>query len=136
MGWLSGLFSSPKIINKAVDLADTGIRETGTWLNDLNFTEQEKSKANQKMLDFRLSVLEKTADESTARSISRRILAWAVTGTFLTLILLSAIGMILGMAWAQGVFLIAKSIYSSFLAVMSFYFVGNIGNSWIDKSKK
>ncbi len=132
MGWLTGIFSSEKV----VDLVDDSVRGVGTWINDMNFTEQEQSKANQQLLSFRLNVLEKTADESTARSISRRILAWAVAGTFLTLILISAIGAILGMAWAQSVFLIAKSIYSSFLAVMSFYFVGNIGNSWIEKSKK
>jgi len=136
MGWLSELFSSDKTVRKAVNLVDDSVRGVGNWIDELSFTEQEKAQANQKLLDFRLKVLDKTADESSVRSISRRILAWAIVGVFLTLIMLSAIGTILGLSWAKGVFMIAKSIYEAFLAVISFYFVSHIGNSWIEKSKK
>jgi len=131
MGWLTSLFSS-----KAGNLIDDSVRGVGSWIDEQQFTDEEKSVANQKMLNFRMDVLTKTADESTIRSISRRILAWSVTGVFLTLIMLSAAGTILGMSWAEGIFLIAQSIYTSFLAVMSFYFVSQIGNSWIEKAKK
>jgi len=131
-----GLFSSDRTIEKAVNLADDSVRGVGNWIDNMQFTEQEKSQANQRLLDFRLNVLEQTADESSVRSISRRILAWMITGTFLTLILLSALGAILGLAWAESVFKIAQSIYEAFLAVISFYFVSQMGNSWIEKIKK
>jgi len=134
MGWLD-IFASEKIQEKAVDFIDDTVKGVGGWVDDFNFTDEEMSEARQKMLAFRLSVLERTADESSIRSISRRVLAWSVTGVFLLIIVIAVIGFILKLSWAVNVLEVAKLIYSSFLAIISFYFVSNIIGSSIDKMK-
>ena len=131
MGWWS-LFVGEKIQEKAVDFVDDAVKGVGSWIDDWNFTESEKSEANLELLAFRLDVLKKTADESSARAISRRFLAWTVTIFFLLIIGTAAIGFILDKVWAIEVLGIAKLVYSSFLAIISFYFISNL----VDKVKK
>ena len=49
--------------DKVLDMA-SGV---GTWINDANFTEEEKSKANQKFLDFKLKWVNATQGQNLAR---------------------------------------------------------------------
>lgn len=136
MNWLSGLFTTSRTADKTVDLVGDTVRGVGTWVDELNFTEEEKIKSNIKLLDFRLKALSQTQDESSIRSISRRFLAWSVTFTFLLLLLLSTVGEILGMVWAENVLNISKLLVNPFWTIIAFYFVGHIGNSWIEKNNK
>ena len=131
MGWLD-VFASEKIQNRAVDFVDSTVKGVGNWIDELGFTPEEKSKSNMELLAFRLDVLKKTADESSARAISRRFLAWTVTIFFLLVIGTAGIGFILSKEWAIEVLGIAKLVYSSFLAIISFYFISNL----VDKVKK
>lgn len=130
------IFSSEKTVDKAVNLVDDSIRGIGNWIDGQQFTEQERSEATQKVLDFRLKVLEKTNDESSARSISRRILAWLVCGTFIFLLLLSVVVYPINKDWSTFAFSVAGVLAQGNALVLGFYFVGQIGNSWIEKAKK
>ncbi len=130
------LFSGEKTVEKAVNLVDDSVRGVGGWIDEQQFTEQEKAENRQRLMDFRLKVLSKTADESSVRSISRRILAWTIVGVFLMLVVTAAIGTVLGALWVKGVVTLINAMSSSYLAVTSFYFVSHIGNSWIEKAKK
>jgi len=130
MGWLD-IFASEKIQTKAVDFVEDVTKGVGTWIDELNFTIEEKSKSDMELLAFRLDVLRKTANESSARAISRRYLAWAVVLVFLFLVLLVVFGYIVGASWAVSVLNVLKLIYTSFLAIISFYFVTNL----VDKVK-
>jgi hypothetical protein len=131
-----GLFSSAKTVDKAVDLIDSTVRGVGTWIDERDFTAEERSEAQQKMLEFKLTVLERTSTESSARSISRRILAWSVTYVFLGLLLLATLGFILKATWAAQVLSVAKLLNNAFWTIIGFYFVAHIGNGWIEKMKK
>lgn len=131
-----GLFSSSKTVDKAVDLIDDSVRGVGNWIDEREFTVEERSVAQQKMLEFKLSVLERTSTESSARSISRRILAWSVTYVFLGLLLLATLGFILKASWAAQVLSVAKLLNNAFWTIIGFYFVAHIGNGWIEKMKK
>lgn len=131
-----GLFSSSKTVNTAVELIDASVRGVGNWIDERDFTDEERSEAEQKMLEFRLNVLERTSSESSARSISRRILAWSVTYVFLGLLLLATLGFILKATWATQVLSVAKLLNNAFWTIIGFYFVAHIGNGWIEKMKK
>jgi len=134
--WWTSLFSSDKIVNKAVDLVDDSVRGVGNWIDEQQYTDEEKAVAYKKLMDFRLRVLEKTADESSVRSISRRILAWSITWFFLGVLSLYILGAVISAAWASKVLAVAKLMHSPFLAVVSFYFVAHLGNGWIERAKK
>ena len=89
-----------------------------------------------RITDLKLTLIEKTLEESSARSVSRRILAWTVIITFISIILLAIIGTILKAIWVPKILKILELIYSSFLMIISFYFVSNIISSSIDKVKE
>lgn len=79
MSFFGSLFSSPDIVKKSVDaVIDTG--------DALFFTDEEKSKANQKKLDWLL----KFHEASSGSQIARRYLAVMFGMTFLSLVLLTA----------------------------------------------
>ncbi len=78
MAWWNAIFSSKKIVNSAVDLIDTTVRSTGTWINDLKLTDEEKVKYQIKILDKHIQFVEASFQESLPRAISRRILAWGI----------------------------------------------------------
>lgn len=58
---ISSIFSSSP--DKVIDM----VSGVGTWINDANFTDEEKSKANQKFLDFKLKWVNATQGQNLAR---------------------------------------------------------------------
>lgn len=137
---LFGLFDDKKNQSKIVDLVDDSVRGVGKWIDNLQLTDQEKLTLTidnaQKIIELRTRVLERTADESTVRSISRRILAWAIAGVFLFLVLLAALAAILEREWINDIVKLIDLMSQPFMIVVGFYFVAHIGNGWIEKFKK
>jgi len=131
-----GFFGSDKTEETVVETIQSSLTGIGEFVDESFFTAEEKSKANVQLLHTRLGILEKTADESTVRSISRRVIALSITFTFLFLIVCAAYGTIYEATWVKDMLLILSILENPFLAVISFYFVVEIGNSWILKAKK
>ncbi len=79
----SALFGGSETASKTVDFVAESARGIGTWIDERNFTEEEKSKADFATLQTVLKGIEATRDENSTRSITRRYLAWSIMGVYL-----------------------------------------------------
>lgn len=85
MSFFKQLFSAPDVVKDTVD----AVREAG---DKIVFTEEEKSDANQKYLDWLL----KFHEASSGSNLSRRLLALMFVGVFLFIILVVVYVILLG----------------------------------------
>lgn len=135
MGWLSALFSSDKIVNKAVDLVDDAARGVGTWIDELQLTDEEKSKYRADAAKALNKFIAQRLSESGVQTISRRVLAWGIMGTFLLFFVMGGLGWFIDPAWAE--FLLrwfdATGMYWLVLSVGSFYFGTHMIRSIFEK---
>ena len=83
MSWIKALMGTPKIVSTVADTVKSGV----SMLDNAFFTDQEKSAASIKFTELWLAIQKATANENSIKSVTRRILAWGIMGTFLFLIL-------------------------------------------------
>jgi len=135
MGLLStivgALFGGPKAAQDTVAFVADAAKGVGTWIDERNFTEEEKSKADQKNLETVLRGIELTRDENSARSVTRRYLAWSIMGIYLLSFLLTiSVGYFVQ---AYGKFILeviqVYGLDKLAWAVGSFYFLASISRS-------
>jgi hypothetical protein len=117
-GFLKTLFSTPKAIGTGLELIEKG----ATGIGKLVFTEQEKAELSQKTFETWLDVQKVIGSESSIRSITRRILAVLIMGTFLSFLVGSAIAWPFIPAWSAFLLGLAKELSNLVLAVAIFYF--------------
>jgi Fe2+ transport system protein B len=55
----------------------------GNWIDEQQFTEEEKSAAHANNTKTLLAAIAHSQNENSTRSVTRRVLAWAIMGTFL-----------------------------------------------------
>lgn len=115
MGVASWLFGGD--VDKVIDHAASG-------LDALVFTDEEKSKAGQKILDWKLKYLTATAHQSLAR----RLIAVSITGLWIVLNLTGVIAKGFGAdAFAGFVFeTLKENVNTPFSIVLGFYFLAHI----------
>ncbi len=82
MGWFSWLTGNSKSVEKVVDAGISGI-------DKLFFTDEEKADYNRKLQEMHLEFVKISANESTAQSISRRMICLPVVYLWLILIVTS-----------------------------------------------
>ena len=75
-----GFFSFLKTSDKAVDTASNVIEAGVRGLDALFFTDEEKSQASMKVTETWLKMQQATANENSAKSITRRYLAFGFCG--------------------------------------------------------
>lgn len=96
----------------------------GTWIDERDFTEEEKSKANAANLAVILEAVKLTQNENSVRSITRRVLAWAIMGTYLLSFWIAAVSVYLEKDPSLLFQLLDKFMLPELaLAVGSFYFM-------------
>lgn len=78
--FISQLFGGGTHTEKVINMADTAIRGVGNFIDVNNFTDQEKSQAEMKKLENYLDYVKSTMVENSIRSITRRWLAYGITG--------------------------------------------------------
>lgn len=127
-----------KIGDKGMDIADKVISGAIGGIDALIFTDQEKAEFNQKRANLWLKTQEVLANENTAKSITRRILAVMVMASFLFL-LLFAVGIYkFDQGWAKFSLDVAGTLSTGFTAIIIFYFgyyaVGNLIDKRNNKS--
>ncbi len=83
MGWLTGLFSSTDNTGKVIDMARESVMGIGSWIDNMDYTEEEKAKDISKSIELNLKLIEMTATENSIRSITRRYMAWGIVGFML-----------------------------------------------------
>lgn len=125
--WLFDLFSSSKKIasagEKLIDGAMSG-------LDKLILTEEEKRDFSVKAGELYLKHQGIIANENTARSITRRILATMIMAIFLLLLVFAVGTWKFYPEWAKFTLSVASNLSTGFTAIIIFYFgyyaVGNI----------
>lgn len=123
MGILSSIFSAPKTIDRATKLVDDSVRGIGTWIDQLNLTEEEKRELFLKLGHDQIDFVLKTQAESGARSLSRRYLMWFIAGIWSVFCLAGLAGWALGIE-LDGLLRLADALWigAGFLSVVAFYF--------------
>lgn len=124
MGFFSKLFSSSKSVEQTVETVNKGVYN---GIDMMFFTDEEKNtmsnEAQGKILDFHLALAEKVRDESSIRSITRRILAVMIMSVWVLLVLAAAVLIIIGKKEEfDAIMALLATISSIVLSVVVFYF--------------
>lgn len=130
--WLTGAQTA----DKAMDSANNLIDHAASGLDKLFFTEQEKAQVSLETARLHLKLIESTMNESSIRSITRRVLAWMIMGGFLFLIISCAAVYKFDSDWAKFIFQCAGQIYELVLMVGFFYFGYYAVSSVVKKVKE
>ena len=120
MAFLSGMkafFTGTKAVEKGIDLIGKG-------LDASFFTSEEKSQANQKVLDWKLKWIQATGAQSTAR----RYIAFLVVGLWVFLVVLTVMLYLTGFkSQSEYVFdLLNEIVNAPFLMIVGFYYLAHV----------
>jgi len=115
-------FTGAKTAEKALDTIDNLTNKVAGGLDQLFFTDQEKAEISVETMRMHLALIQATQTESSIRSITRRMVAWGIMGTFMWLIIFSGIIWHWDQGWAKYLLELAKQIYELVLMVGFFYF--------------
>jgi len=128
MGILSRLFGGKKAVEEGLKLAGDSVRGIGKWIDEQQLTDQERIELTQKAAAMMMEMVKATQDENSVRSITRRALAWAIMGTFLLLLVLSAATYPVSQEYSQYLFKLATETDLGWLAagVGGFYFLAHV----------
>jgi len=129
LSFLSGVSGVAKSMPKVV----TGI--TG-GLDALHFSQEERAGVITEITKTVVDYAKQTINESSIRSMTRRMLALLFCGSFLYLLLFSAMVWTWDVAWAAHTFNCAKQLINPVIAIIIFFF-GSYGVGYfLDKKKK
>ena len=128
MGLLSFLIGGTKTAEKVIDAGISG-------MDKLVFTEEEKADYNQKLQTMHLEFIKITANESTASSISRRMICLPVVYVWLGMIILKVVATIYGVPDVQLVSIQETIAVMDLpaLTAIGFYCGRHIANSMVKK---
>jgi len=124
MGIFDIFKSSAKAVDVAANIADKASTGLIAGIDKMAWTAEEKSDAQgatfAAMIDFQKSLM----NESLPSAVSRRVLAWAITGAYLAFLLFAGIIWRFNIPWAQFIINdILGRIEFAFSAVISTYFI-------------
>ena len=119
------LFGGSKAAEKTIDMADKAMSGVGSWIDGKDFTPQEQAEMWGKAVDKHLELVAATCNENGARSVTRRYMAWGITGFTL---FWGSVGMILAIAGKKEIVASMVEVANAFhlglafLAVVGFFF--------------
>jgi len=128
--WITGAQQA----DKAMDIAKEGATNLFAGVDMVWFTPEEKSIAALKITESVIRMVEATKGESTVRSITRRVLAWMIMGTFLFLLLFGTLVYKWDAGWSAYCLNSAKALTFLATPVGIFYF-GYYGIKQLRKDK-
>ena len=134
MSWFSAILGTPKIVSTVAETVKSGVG----MLDNAFYTDQEKAADAGKVMDTWLKIQNAIASENSIRSITRRILAWAIMGTFLFLVISACVIYPFDSTWALYIKNTIQETQLCWLtvAVGVFYF-GTYGiGQYLQKDKK
>lgn len=88
MSFLKSLFGSSEVTKDVFDKDNGLLTQVGSWIGNMNYTEEEKAEAKQKVNEGVAEFVKSTLSENTVRSKTRRFIAKLWIGVELFLILL------------------------------------------------
>ena len=125
MNWLMSLFGGADTASKTLDLVSSSVKGIGSFIDEQQFTPEERSQANMKAVEAHLELIKATTGENSTRSVTRRWLAWGVTGYVVIWGSLAMVFAILGKSNVVNdmvAVINALNLGITFLAIMGFYF--------------
>jgi len=124
MGLFATILGTPKAVEVVADTVKSGMG----MLDNAFYTDQEKAVEAGKVMQTWLAIQKATAGENSVRSITRRILAWLVTGTFLFLVLFACLAYKFDSSWATFILAtITKSQLMYLAMIVGFFYFGSYG---------
>ena len=114
MGILGFLTGNTKTANKVIDAGISG-------LDKLVFTDEEKADYNHKLQQLHLQFVKVAASETTAQSISRRLICLPVIYVWLLLIVADVVFDVLGMGPFESIGEAIEQMNVPALAAIGFY---------------
>ena len=138
MSWWSTILSSSKSVDDILDKDNGLLAQMGGWVGNFNFTDEERSEMNKKLIDNCSEFVYKTMGESTARSVARRSLALLWVRVHLAMIIGVMVVAYFDMALATFYFSIVFGplMLSSTLGIMAFFFGSHMLSSHMGFGKK
>lgn len=125
MGILSWLLGGGNTVDKVVDGAGSALKGIGNWIDEKDFTPEEKSIALGKAVDQHLALVKVTNEENSVRSVTRRYLAWLICGVVM---FWASVAMVFAILEKKEVVVrmveVSEAFYLgiAFVSVVAFYF--------------
>ena len=116
--WITGA----QQVDKAMDIATKATDGIIAGIDKAFFTAEEKSIAALAVTEAAIRMAEATQNESTTKSITRRVLAWMIMTSFLFLLLFGAMIFKLDAQWSAYCLDAAKALIFLVTPVSIFYF--------------
>lgn len=103
----------------------------GGFIDEQQFTDEEKAKAQAEHMQLVFKAVELTRDENSVRSVTRRVMAWGIMGSLLGAFWIALLGHLIFDASTAPILKIVDQfmIGELALAVGSFYFMASIVRS-------
>jgi len=117
LSMLAGIFGKGDNIEKGLDMAGKG-------LDAMFFTDEEKSVANQTILDWKLKWISATG----AQSVARRVIAYVIVALWAFMVVLAVfLEMIDATSKSEFIFTVLKDIlHWPFITIIGFYFAAHM----------
>ena len=123
--FIKTLFGGTDTASKTLDLVSSSVKGIGSFIDEQQFTQEERSQANMKAVEAHLELIKATTGENSTRSVTRRWLAWGVTGY---VVIWGSVAMVFAILGKSNVVndmvavINALNLGITFLAIMGFYF--------------
>jgi hypothetical protein len=125
MSFIKSIFGGADTAGKTMDLVSDSVRGIGNFIDEQKFTDEERSVALSKAVDSHLRLMEATTNENSKRSVTRRWLAWGISGFVLAWASVAMMFAIFGKdEVVTDIIDVSNAFYLgvTFLAVIGFYF--------------
>lgn len=124
----SFLFGGESKAESTVNFVQDSVRGVGNFIDEQNLTEEEAQQFALEKGRMILKAIEATRDENSTRSVTRRVLAWAIVGEFLGLLNVAIISRPFSIDFSDFLLDIMKDYWVGelTLGVAGFYFLTNI----------
>lgn len=127
MSWFSGLknvlFGGVEATKETQRLIGDSIRGVGRWIDEQNLTPEERVKFMLDAGQAHLALISATRDENSARSVTRRYMAWAIVGLNIYSFVIASILLAMGQDLEN--FIKLAEVFNvgwAFVSVIVFYF--------------
>lgn len=131
MEWL---FGGTKTADTVVNTVADSVRGIGNFIDEQQYTDEEKAVQHSKLVDAHLEFLRVAYDQNSIRSITRRYLAWSICFTILGFATVAVVLGVMGKEQeVQLIIEVSKAFWlgEAFLAVVAFYF----GSAFLQRGK-
>ena len=127
----SFLFGGSAKESAGVTNAMSVARGIGSFIDEQDYTKEEKAVAHAQNTAAILKAVAATRDENSTRSVTRRVMAWAIMGIFLTTFVIALMRyLVLGLPAADIIKIVDQFMLGELaLAVGSFYFMVSLVRS-------